>query len=513
MNFADDELVFADDAEGSEKEEVRAYWKILIVDDDEEVHSVTKFALSGFELDGKKLEFFDAYSAKEATEVMKTHSDIALILLDVVMEEDEAGLKCVHDIRDTLDNKLVRIVLRTGQPGQAPEKRVILDYDINDYKTKGELTAQKLFTTVVASLRSYKDLERINKNKKALEDIIDATASMYEFSSMEKFISGTLSQLVALLNLETGTMFSSQIDYFSSSSSDDFYLLASTGKYKNYKSKSVSEFASDTLIEDLKKSVSRGESLYLDDRTVIYFKSKYGIHNIIYIEGKPIVDAIDKNMLEIFCANAATAFDNLHLRQEIEETQKEVIFLLGDITEHHSKETGQHVKRVSKYCELLGSRYGLSQSEVDVLKIASPMHDVGKVAISNDILNKPSKLTDEEFAKIKEHADIGYNILKQSKKPIIQAAAIIAREHHEKYNGNGYPLGLKGEDIHIFGRICAIADVFDALAFERVYKKAWDMESIKEFFAKERGESFDAELVDIFLENFEEFVLIKNTFV
>lgn len=513
MRFMDDELIFADEKEGVEQEQIVNSWKILVVDDDEEVHSVTKFALSGFELDGKRLDFFHAYSRKEAIETIKEHKDIALVLLDVVMEEDEAGLKCVQDIRDVLENKLVRIVLRTGQPGQAPEKKVILDYDINDYKTKGELTAQKLFTTVVASLRSYKDLESINKNKKALEDIIDATASMYEFSSMEKFISGTLSQLVTLLKLETGTMFSSQVDYFSSSSSDDFYLLASTGKYEKYKSKSVNEFASKSIIEDLKKAVDSGASLYLEDRTVIYFKSKYGIHNIIYIEGKPIEDPIDRNMVEIFCANAATAFDNLHLRKEIEETQKEVIFLLGDITEHHSKETGQHVKRVSKYCELLGRKYGLKESELDVLKIASPMHDVGKVAISNEILSKPSKLTDEEFEKIKEHANIGYNILKQSNKPIIQAAAVIAREHHEKYNGKGYPLGLKGEDIHIFGRICAIADVFDALAFDRVYKKAWDLDSIKELFAKERGESFDPRLVDIFLEDFDEFVSIKEKFV
>lgn len=508
--FDNDDVLFADDIKENEEVIVDKCWKILIVDDDQEVHSVTKFALSGFVLDNKKLMFFDAYSRAEAVEIMKQESDIALILLDVVMEEDEAGLECVKDIREILENKLVRIVLRTGQPGQAPEKKVILDYDINDYKTKGDLTAQKLFTTVVASLRSFKDLDKIYKNKKALEDMIDAIASIYEFSSMEKFISGVLSQIISLLNLKIGTMFSSEMGYFSGENAEEFYLMASSGKYEKFKNRPISEFATQKVIQDIQEAVQNGKGSYYEDRTVVYFKSKNGVHNIIYIEGERIEDIVDRNMLEIFCANAAAAFDNLHLKQEIEETQKEVIYLLGNVTENHSKETGLHVSRVSRYCEFLGIKYGLETHEIELLKISSPMHDVGKIAISDEILHKPGPLTESEFEKIKEHPMTGYNILCTSKREALKAAAIIAKEHHEKYNGKGYPLGMKGEEIHIFARICAIADVFDALAFDRVYKAAWSLEKIKDYFKEEKGESFDPELVDIFLENFDKFVSIKE---
>ena len=203
----------------------------------------------------------------------------------------------------------------------------------------------------------------------------------------------------------------------------------------------------------------------------------------------------------------------INLSDEIETTQAEIIYAMGEIGESRSKETGNHVKRVAFYSELIALKYGLSQKEADILKMASPMHDIGKVGIPDAILNKPGRHTKDEFEIMKTHAMLGFNMLNKSDKPIIKAAAIVSLEHHEKFDGTGYPNAIKGENIHIYGRITAVADVFDALGSNRVYKKAWELEDILELFKEQRGKHFDPVIVDIFLENIDEFLKIRDSYV
>ena len=200
------------------------------------------------------------------------------------------------------------------------------------------------------------------------------------------------------------------------------------------------------------------------------------------------------------------------LNSEIEETQREIIFTMAVIGERRSQETGNHVKRVAEYSKLLALRYGLSEKEAEMLKQASPMHDIGKVAIADIILNKPGLFTDDEFKLMQHHAQHGYEMLKSSNRPLLKMAAIVAHEHHEKWNGTGYPRGLKGEEIHVYGRITAIADVFDALGSDRVYKKRWEDDEILSYFKEQRGEHFDPCLVDIFFENLDRFFSIREKF-
>jgi len=204
--------------------------------------------------------------------------------------------------------------------------------------------------------------------------------------------------------------------------------------------------------------------------------------------------------------------ENQALTKEIEETQREVVFTMGAIGESRSKETGNHVKRVAEYSHLLGLLYGLSNEEAEMLKQASPMHDIGKVAIPDAVLNKPGRFNADERAIMDTHAELGYQMLCHSQRTLLQAAAIVAYEHHEKWDGSGYPRGLKEKDIHIYGRITALADVFDALGSDRVYKKAWDDERIFTLFREERGKHFDPKLVDLFFENLDKFLQIRNKF-
>ena len=217
-----------------------------------------------------------------------------------------------------------------------------------------------------------------------------------------------------------------------------------------------------------------------------------------------------KNHLEERVKKATTKIEDLMV--EIEETQKEVVFTMGAIGERRSEETGNHVKRVAEYSKLFALYYGLDEKDAEMLKQASPMHDIGKVGIPDSILNKAGALTPQERILMQEHCMHGYNMLKSSNRELLKIAAIVALEHHEKYDGTGYPKGLKGEEINIYGRITAIADVFDALGSDRVYKKAWRDETIFNLFKEERGKHFDPKLVDIFFEHLEEFLSIRKKF-
>lgn len=148
-------------------------WKVLIVDDEKEVHAVTRLALMELTFEQRGLEFLSAYSRAEAEQLVTEHHDIALILLDVVMDTDDAGLKVTEYVRNTVKNQFSRIILRTGQPGQAPERAVVMHYDINDYKAKTELTSQKLFTSVMSALRSYRDIIRVEQQRQQLQQQLE----------------------------------------------------------------------------------------------------------------------------------------------------------------------------------------------------------------------------------------------------------------------------------------------------------------------------------------------------
>lgn len=206
------------------------------------------------------------------------------------------------------------------------------------------------------------------------------------------------------------------------------------------------------------------------------------------------------------------ALINSILEQQMNAAQNDLIFLLSGIVESRSKETGNHVVRVSEICSTLASLYGLDESEVKLIKIASALHDVGKIGIPDGVLCKPGRLTEEEMEVMKTHTTIGYNILKDIETKVMHVSSLIAYEHHEKYNGKGYPRGLKGEKISVYARIAAIADVFDALACERCYKKPWPKEKIIDLFKEEEGEHFDPEMTRLFLSHEELFFEILEKY-
>jgi response regulator RpfG family c-di-GMP phosphodiesterase len=506
-----DEILFAEDIE----EEVREYqgtWKVLIVDDEPEIHAVTKLALSDFVFQDKRLEFISAYNGKEAKQFFLDHKDIAVVLLDVVMETDDAGLEVAEFVRNEAMNHFTRIILRTGQPGQAPERDVIINYDINDYKSKTELTAQKLFTVVIAALRSYRDIMAIEENRIGLEKIISASADLFSIHSLEHFIEGIVQQLASLLGgskdcayLTSAVACPRPIENVDSS---ELFVFTGKGEYQHREGERLENVLSGKQLLSCQTALRNKSLVYEDEYLVAYCKSKSMRGSLLYMSGLPRkLTKIDKRLVEIFAQNVQIAFDNVLLNKDIEDTQREIIERIGQALEFHFGE-GKHISRVVKMCELLARKIGLSEDEVKLLCLAVPLHDIGKFKIPELILHKADKLNDDERKLVQNHAEFGYSVLKNSKRPLIKTAALIARDHHEYWNGKGYPRGKSGEDIHIFCRITALVDAYDALRHRRNYKDAWSLDKVLKNISQQKGQQFDPMLVDVLVQNIEAIELI-----
>ena len=489
-------------------------WKILVVDDDPSVHDVTRLALAGFEFDNRPVELVYASSSDEARENLTKHPDIALALVDVVMESDHAGLELVDWIRNELKNRFIRLVLRTGQPGHAPEQQVILKYDINDYKEKTELTVNKLHTLLITSLRNYKNLMALEKSRMGLERMVIASREFPMHGTLDNFISGILLQLQAILSGRQAVFARSfgLVNQNHQNKASDQIVIAGTGNYSNYASQRLSDIANPKLIELVDSVLQEKQSQYFDTSCVIYFENSYGNSGILYMDGcDQNIDHLDKHLLDLFCTNTSYAFDNLHLNQEIEKTQQEIAFTLGTIAEFRSKETGDHIARVSLTAQKLAQLHEMGDQEAQLILTAMPMHDIGKIAVPDDILHHRFSLDDEQWKVMKTHAQIGYDMLKGSNRELFKAAAVIAHQHHENWDGTGYPNGIEGKDIHLYARIASVADVFDALGHKRSYKDAWPLSQIIDYFKEMRGQKFDPEITDLLLDNMDVFTDIART--
>jgi HD-GYP domain-containing protein (c-di-GMP phosphodiesterase class II) len=212
----------------------------------------------------------------------------------------------------------------------------------------------------------------------------------------------------------------------------------------------------------------------------------------------------DLERLSLTAVYSAKTVESAMLNMELEATQREIIHILGEVSEYRSQETGDHIQRVAEISFMLAKFLGLPEDEVEQIRLASPMHDLGKVGIPDAILNKPGRFTDDEYAIMKTHSEIGYTMLRNSKRKLLRFAAEIARSHHERWDGKGYPAGIKGEEIPLAGRICSVADVLDALSSPRCYKQPWPEEKVREEFLKQRGAQFQPELVDVLMAHWDE---------
>ncbi|WP_420933164.1 HD-GYP domain-containing protein [Alteromonas sp. A081] len=211
----------------------------------------------------------------------------------------------------------------------------------------------------------------------------------------------------------------------------------------------------------------------------------------------------------MFASNVAVIFQNLTQKEDLQQTQKELIMVLSDAIEMRSKETGGHVRRVMLMTEHISRMMGMNDDFVDTIRYSAALHDVGKISIPESILHKPGKLDEQEWEIMKTHAQKGYDLLADSNRTVAKMGAIIARTHHERWDGKGYPDGLTGDDIPVEGRIMAIVDVVDALLSKRCYKPAWSEQEVKQYLIDNSGVQFDPIITQVMLKNFDRILEIR----
>src|SRR5437763_2291987 len=322
MAEQDDVLHLIDDTGVAPEDTETRKWKIAVIDDDAAVHDGTRVALSDYSLNGQGLEIVSAHSAAEGRKLMAAHNDIAAVLLDVIMETDAAGLELVEYIRNELKNETVRIILRTGQPGQAPERRVIVDYDINDYKAKTELTADKLFTSLTAALRSYQQLERMVQTRRGLEIIIDAASTLYDFRSMQRLAEGVLTQLASLLNVDCAGILVLRDD--GGAAGSEFSVLAGSGCYSRFIGTTSSKALDPDLRQMVEAAFQRRKNEFADHRSVLYLRTGSGREVVVLLQAERPLSETDRALVEIFSSRLSIAFDNVILYQQLHEANTQL---------------------------------------------------------------------------------------------------------------------------------------------------------------------------------------------
>lgn len=475
-------------------EESRYSWKVLIVDDEPDIRTLTRISLRDFQFAGRSIEFIEAGSANQAKDTLEQHPDIAVALVDVVMESSDAGLQLVKHIRQQLANNMIRIVIRTGQPGVAPERYVIDHYDIDDYKDKTELTSDRLYTTVRSALKAYRDLQTINTNRLGLERVLQVTPEVYqlEHASLSDFFNGILTQIIGLCRLSHSSHIGSLEGVVAMIDHNQIKLQAFTDQFANNpRIDEIHQQCIASILNGVESTTLRTQAeilpLTIANKAVGY----------IYIEPIEALSDVDRNLIHIFAKQCSQALENHELHSSIIASFEHAVDMLAEIAEYKDKATGGHVNRLDHYTQIIALAMGIGEEEARLFGKASRLHDVGKVGVPDYILSKPDKLTDDEFEIIKSHTTLGANILSHDQ--AFTLAKSIALSHHERWDGKGYPEGIIASELALPIRIVSVADVFDALISWRPYKHPWTIEQARDTIAAGAGSQFDPDVVKAFL--------------
>ena len=481
-------------------------WKILVVDDDEEIHKVTRLALTGFTHFGRGVQLLHAHTGAESVARMREHPDTALVLMDVVMETEHAGLDAVLTIRHQLKNNLTRIVIRTGQPGQAPEDLVVRHYDISDYREKTEVTARKLHTLVHHSLSQYRELVELHDHKHGLEQVIGASTELQAQRTEEDFARRTLQQLSALLYGEPAPSDSLMAHR---AQGRPGRVLAGTGRYAPAAGLSLDEVVTAEQNAQFEAALRDRATEYGATSFLTTLVTASGAQLLLHVSGERAVNPSDPAHISLFCRSIAVGFENLRLTRALKDSQRNLILLLSTAIEQRSRAGAGHGQRVAKLVRLLGELHGLPESVLEWLPLAATLHDVGEIAIPEAILNKPGELTPDEQSLMETHTRWGQDLLRGQDSDMLQIAGLIAGQHHERWDGAGYPNGLRGEQIHLYARLTGLANGFDEMLHPRGGKVP-PLATVLTQLEKERGKAYDPSLVDLMLKNIDRFVAITH---
>lgn len=478
-------------------------WTILLVDDEEDVLAVSRLVLKDVRFEERGLRLLEAQSAQQAREIFERESDIALAFIDVVMETEHAGLDLIRHVRETLGNRETRLIIRTGNPGAAPQGDVVSHFEIDDYTEKTELTARRLQTTVLTSLRSYRNLCSRMELERGLELIIDASSALHSQVGERDLLRLALDHVGDFV----ATMIGSGViadRFVVHRTADGARMPVGAGRYAAFENRRLEETLPAPLLQAIEADTA-AKIVEIEGGLLLPVRTHRGEHLLFWVATPHRLSDSAMRIMRVFVSRLGSSISTAVLQREVLDAQTDVLDRLCGAVELRSKENGAHIRRIALYARRLARLAGLGPEEVEIITAASPMHDIGKVVIPDRILNKPGPLDAEEWALMKSHAEEGHNLLANPRFPLLQVGAEIALSHHERWDGTGYPRGLSGEAIPRSARIVAIVDVFDALLSPRPYKEAWPVERVLAEMAAQRGRHFDPGLLDLFLANAAQF--------
>jgi response regulator RpfG family c-di-GMP phosphodiesterase len=479
-------------------------WNILLVDDEEDVLEVSRMVLEDLTFEDRPLNILTSRSAREAREIFESHDDIALAFIDVVMETEHAGLDLIKYVREQLRNDRTRLILRTGNPGAAPERDVVRYLEIDDYKEKTELTADRLGTAVLTSLRSYRNLRARLHFQEGLQHIIEAPTAIGSTAGLSDHLEALVAQCGRLMAFALGPARAHGLVL--QHGSEGLRAVGGFGRYAGRQAEGAAEGVVRALAEESSRPGVPTQATQRAARGMLLSHEAHPRESFhFWIADQLSVPADALKILLLFLGQRSSMLSSVLLQQEVIDAQTEVLHRLCGAVESRSKETGSHIRRIARYAGALARLAGLAEEQAFLIEAAAPLHDIGKVSIPDRILNKPGRLDADEWEVMKKHAEIGHGLLWHSSLAVLRAGAEIALAHHEKWDGSGYPGGLAGEQIPMSGRIVALVDVFDALLARRAYKEPWPIDEVVREMQALRGRHFDPHLTDLLLDHSDHF--------
>lgn len=492
------QFLFADEPV-QQQELPQEYWKILIVDDEPEVHAVTKLALSDFRFLGRGLEFHSAYSGREAKELATLHPDTAIILLDVVMETDDAGLHVARFIREELGNYFTRIILRTGQPGQAPERTVIVNYDINDYKSKTELTAQKLFTAVMSSLRSYRDIISIDHSRRGLEKVIASSTNLFALQSMEHFIDGLVQQMSWVIGGARQTLYAAA---GRSPNPQQMIIRAAYGEDADQLlNQQIKAALPKQVLPELDKVIRSHGICYGEDFVLAYCPSQCRPQGaLLCMTGltRALSDN-EKELLQLFADNVQLAHDNVTCLQDTDEL---LAGLITRLMELEQEKVAQVLTRQSSFVQIthaLAKAAGMSDARSQQTATAATLYERAEKLFA--------VMDDQPATKVSPCQER----LKRAVRPVHMAQSDVAQiayralnERLERWDGLGLPGGKQGQALALESQVLVLAFRLSQLVQQ-------EPSAVAEILQAERARHFSPQLVDAVLSNLAGFLKLARS--
>lgn len=495
------------------------YWSVLVVDDEQDMHTQTKLAVSGASAFERPIRLQHAHDPVRAKELL-SQTRFAVVVINI--GADGQGMELAWWLRRQKSNHTSRIILRLAQAGMMPELNTLTEADIDDGKAMMELNPRCLLALLVKAIRHYRHIvaadeaqQQSQSLQNGMRNVLSASARLFELSHFSQLLPEIHKEISAIADVGQDALLLRQChdahaDAKSGSNTPQgnprFEAIMGLGTLQQ----KLAEPLGPELLDLLQRSQHSHDIRYRHGALLCPLPVPHGDSHYLYLPRAEAISDVQQQLIAVFTINAGMALAHFAQEQHVNETQAELLLRLGHVAANQAHHSINHIKRMADYCYELGLLAGMAEPQADILSRAAPMHDIGNIGISDAILQQPDSLSPEARAIMARHTEIGWQLLSGSEQPVLQCAAKICLQHHEKYDGSGYPNGLKGDAICLPARIVAIADAFDALCHKRSYKDAWALEDVQAEMQSCAGSYFDPELMALFIEHIDQFIAIKQ---